>query len=79
MASACIDEKDIRKYLEHIHPNLLSDVESYEVGVYYIFPAYHNCRYRNRNGTGKKIEYNREKSVFFLFILLVGEILKRNI
>ena len=51
MASACIDEKDIRKYLEHIHPNLLSDAESYEVGVYYIFPAYHNCRYRNRNGT----------------------------
>ena len=37
MASACIDEKDIRKYLEHIHPNLLSDAESYEVGVYYIY------------------------------------------
>ena len=59
MASACIDEKDISKYLEHIHPNLLSDIESYKVAAHDIFPAYHGCRYRNRNGTGKEIEYNR--------------------
>ena len=59
MASACIDEKDISKYLERIHPNLLSDIGSYKVGAYYIFPAYRSCRCRNRNGTRKKIEYNR--------------------
>ena len=59
MASACIDEKDISKYLEQIHPNLLSDIESYNVGAYDIFPAYHGFRYRNSNGTRKKIEYNR--------------------
>ena len=56
MASACIDEKDISKYLEHIHPNLLSDIESYKVGAYHMFPCYHDCQYRNRNGTIKKIE-----------------------
>ena len=54
MASACIDEKGISKYLEHIYPDLLSDVERYKVGAYYIFPAYHGCRYRNRNRTRKK-------------------------
>ena len=59
MASACIDEKGSSKYLEHIYPNLLSDVERYKVGAYYIFPAYHGYRYRNRNETRKKIEYNR--------------------
>ena len=57
MASACIDEKDISKYLEHIHANLLSDIESYKVSMHYIFPAYHGCQ--NRNGTRKKIEYSR--------------------
>ena len=66
MASACIDKKDIRKYLEPIHPNLLSDVESYEVSTYYIFPAYHGCQYKNRNGTRKKIEYNRGEIRVFL-------------
>ena len=59
MASAWIDEKDISKYLEHIHPNLLSDIEIYKVAAHDIFPAYHGCQYRNKNGTGKEIEYNR--------------------
>ena len=59
MASACIDEKDISKLLKHFHPNLLSDIESYKVGAYYIFPTYHSCRYRNRSGTRKKLQYSR--------------------
>ena len=55
MASACMDEKDISKLLKHFHPNLLSDIESYKVGAYYIFPTYHGCPYRKRNVTRKKI------------------------
>ena len=79
MASACIDEKGISKYLEHIYPDLLSNVERYKVGAYYVFPAYHGCRYRNRNRTRKKQNIIGEKSLLFLFILLGGEQLKRYI
>ena len=39
----------------------LSDIESYKVGAYYIFPTYHCCQYRNRNGTRKRIQYNKGK------------------
>ena len=55
MASACLHEKDISKLLKHFHPNLLSDIESYKVGAYYILPTYHGCGYRKRNVTRKKI------------------------
>ena len=79
MASACIDEKDISKLFKHFHPNLLADIESYKVGAYYIFPTYHGCEYRNRNGTRKKNKTIGEYCVLILFILLTGEKLKRNI
>ena len=74
MASACMDEKDTSKLLKHFHPNLLSDIKSYKVGAYYIFPTYHGFGYRNWNGPRKK-KYNTigEKCVLILFILLAGE------
>ena len=59
MTSACMDKKDISKLLKHFHPNLLSYIESYNVGAYYIFPTYHGFGYRNRNGTRNKKKYNR--------------------
>ena len=79
MANAFIHEKNISKLLKHIHPNLLSDLESYKVGTHYIFPTYHGCWYRNRNETRKKYNAIEEKFVLFLFILLVVEKQKRNI
>ena len=57
----------------------LSGIESYKVGAYYIFPTYHCCQYRNRNGTRKEYNTIKEKCVLVLFILLVGEKPKRNI
>ena len=59
MASACIHEQDLGKVLKHLHPNIVSNIDSYKEDRYYIFPTYHGCRYRNRNGTRKKIQYNR--------------------
>ena len=56
MASACVRKEDISKLLKHVHPNLLSDLESSKVGAYYILPTYHGCRCRNRNGTREKIQ-----------------------
>ena len=79
MASACMDKKGISKLLKHFHPNLLSYIESYNVGAYYIFPTYHGFGFRNRNGTRNKKKYNRGEVCINLFILLAGEKLKINI
>ena len=38
---------------------MVSNIESYKVGAYYLFPTYHGCQHRNRNGTRKKIQYNK--------------------
>ena len=59
MASACIHEQGLGKVHKHLHPNIVCNIDSYKEGRYYIFPTYHGCRYRNRNGTRKKIQYNR--------------------
>ena len=56
MASACVHKEDISKLLKHVHPNLLSDLESSKVGAHYILLTYHGCRCRNRNGTREKIQ-----------------------
>ena len=58
-ASACIHEQDLGKVLKYILPNIVSNIKSYTHGSYYLFPTYHGCCYRNKNGTRKKMEYNR--------------------
>ena len=63
MTSACMDKKNISKLLKHFHPNLLSYIESYNVGAYYIFPTYHGFGFRNRNGTRNKKNTIGEKCV----------------
>ena len=57
--SACAHEEYIYKLLKCLHRNLVSNIESYKVGAYYLFPTYHGCQHRNRNGTRKKIQYNK--------------------
>ena len=59
MASACIHEQDLGKVLKHLHPNTVSNIDSYKEGSYYIFPTYHGSHYGNTNRTRKKIQYNR--------------------
>ena len=59
MASACIHEDNLGKNLKYLHSNIISNIDSYKKGYYYIFPSYHGCRYRNRNGTRKRIQNNK--------------------
>ena len=59
MASVCIHEQDLGKVLKYLHPNIVSNIKSYKQGSYNLFPTYHVCRYRNKNGTGKRIKYNK--------------------
>ena len=70
MARACIHEEELGKVLKYLHPNLVSNIHRYKEGSYYLFPSYHGCFYRNRNGTRKKIQYSKgENSALILFIL----------
>ena len=77
MASACIHEGNLGKNLKYLHPNIISNIDSYKKGNYCIFPSCHGCRYRNRNGTRKRIQ-TRENSVSFLSVVFVREQQKRN-
>ena len=40
-----------------IHPKLRKNIDNFKIDGYYIFPHYHNCGKRNRNGANKKINY----------------------
>ena len=53
MASACMHEDNLGKNLKYLHPNIISNIDSLH------FSFYHGCRYRNRNGTRKRIQYNK--------------------
>ena len=63
MASVCIHEEEFGKVIKFLHPNLVSNIKRYKKGCYYLFPSYHACSYRNRNGTRKKIQYRGEQCV----------------
>ena len=39
------------------HPKLRKNIEKFKIENYFIFPHYHGCGKRNRNGTNKKINY----------------------
>ena len=59
LASACIHEEEFGKVVKFLQPNLVSNIKRYKEGYYYFFPSYHGCSYRNRNGTRKKMQYNK--------------------
>ena len=40
-----------------IHPKLRKNIDKFKIDGYYVFPYYHNCGKRNRNGANKKINY----------------------
>ena len=54
------------KHFENIiHPNLLANKHHYLKNKVYVFPQYHGCGYKNKNGTNKKIEYKRGHQCLF--------------
>ena len=42
-----------------IHSNIVCRINKYRKGDLIVFPLYHGCRYVNRNGTRKQIDYSR--------------------
>ena len=40
-----------------IHPKIRKNIDNFKIDGYYVFPHFHNCGKRNRNGTNKKINY----------------------
>ena len=58
MTSVCIHEEELGKVINFLQPNLVSNIKRCKEGCYYLFPSYHGCSYRNRNGTRKKMQYN---------------------
>ena len=64
ISSACIHKEKLGKILKYLHPNIVSNIEFYKEGSFYVFPCYHGYRFRNRNGTRKKIRYHKgEQSI----------------
>ena len=55
MASACIHEQNLGKVIKYLHPNKVLHKKAAITN----FPSYHRYRYRNKNGTRKKIYYDR--------------------
>ena len=78
MASACIYEQDLGKVLKHLHPNIVSNIDSYKEGSYYIFPTYRGCHYRIETEPEKRYSTTEENSVSHQSIFFVGDQLKRN-
>ena len=54
MTSICIHKDNLGKVLEYLHPNIVTNIESYKEGSFYLCPSYHGGRFRNRNGTRNK-------------------------
>ena len=47
------------------HPNLIANKHHYFKNGLYIFPSYHGCGLRNKNGTNKEIDYKRGYQCLF--------------
>ena len=40
-----------------IHPNISNKIHKFKQGNYYVFPTFHGCNFKNRNGSRKRINY----------------------
>ena len=56
---ACIHVKDYAQFKDLIHPNITDNIDYYKKGNYYLFPIYHGCGLRDRNGIKKTVGYKR--------------------
>ena len=43
MASLCIHKDNSGKILNYLHPNIVSNTESFKEGSFYLFPSHHGC------------------------------------
>ena len=59
IATACIHKDNLGKILKYLHPNTVSNIDRYKERHYYLFLSYHGSRYRHRNRTRKRIQYNK--------------------
>ena len=48
-----------------LHPNLVANKNHYLRDRLYVFPPYHGCGLRNKNGTNKEIDYKRGYQCLF--------------
>ena len=49
----------LNKTKDYIHLNLQTIAKDYQNGNLITLPPYHGCRHRNKNSTGKLIDYAR--------------------
>ena len=54
-----ISTDNYEKFKNLMHPNLRRNIKCYRNGDFYEIPLYHGCKYANRNGTRKRIDYKR--------------------
>ena len=57
LSNMTFSEQTYEKMKSIIHPKLRKNIDNFKIDGYYVFPHYHNCGKRNRNGTNKKINY----------------------
>ena len=50
-------EETYKRLRSIIHPNLRKNIEKFRIENYFVFPHYHGCGKKNRNGTNKNINY----------------------
>ena len=53
-----MSEKTYERLKSVFHLKLRKNIDKFKEGNYFIFPLYHGCGKRNRNGTNKKINYS---------------------
>ena len=54
-----ISSESFNRIKSAVHRNIRKQIENFKQGEYYVFPNYHGCNKRNRNGTRKKINYRQ--------------------
>ena len=68
MARLCIHKDNLGKILNYLHPNIVSNIESYKEGSFYLFPSYHSCFLEIEMELEKKNRYHQGESVSILYI-----------
>ena len=62
MANTYIPEKDLDRFINRLHPNIVRNIHHYKQDDgSYLFKRYQGCDYTNRNSTRKRIDYKRGK------------------
>ena len=52
-----ISKESYERLKSVFHPKIRKSIEKFKQENYYVFPSYHGCGKKNRNGVNKKINY----------------------